>query len=190
RVESDVDHHRVHDRDRGRRPRYTRQPARLDAPAQPPARSRRATEKRREKTDQTYCGRFLPFAPENLGIQFRAGEEGEHDGAGTGEELDPGLIRSQERGTEGSAEDELRHRADQDLGERIGYLDPDREQRREQRKPEPERGQSPDFRHRLLRRRSTSAAPSAARLRRRKPALRPSARPEESPPSSKTARGS
>ncbi len=149
-VEAVFEHHRVDHRDRRGRERDAGKPARHQGPAEDPIGRRGAAQEGREKPDQPQRRRFLPIAPEYDGVELRAGQEREHDGAGAGQELDPGFVASEHVGAEEGSEDQLRERSDDDLGQRRRYAEPQCEQRGEKRQSEPQGSQRPSVGHRRL----------------------------------------
>ncbi len=79
----------------------------------------------------------LPFPLEYSGIELRAGEKGEDDGAESGEKLDPRFVSAEQSGPDGGADDQLSNGAYDDFGERGRDAQPDRQQRRDQRQTQP-----------------------------------------------------
>ena len=106
---------------------------------QQPVGQGRAAEERHDKAYRTNQARLFPMGPEHDRIELRAGKEGQHDGARAGEKFDPRVIGVQQRDPQGRADDQLRHRSDHDLGQRGGDAQPDRQQRRNQGEPQPQR---------------------------------------------------
>jgi len=92
----------------------------------------RTPEERSEETHESDDGGFFPFRPEDLGIEFGAGEKGENDGARTGEKADPACLTTQFRVNEEGANHQLGHGADDNLTEGSGDPEPDRNQRCDQ----------------------------------------------------------
>src|ERR1035438_1478842 len=95
------------------------------------------------------------FGFEDGGIEFRTGKERQDDCTRASQESDPlripcqaALRKTEEPGKE-HANDQLGHRADHNLRKRRRDFEPDRQQRRCQRKPHPERTKSPSVRHEI-----------------------------------------
>ena len=150
-VEAELQHHRVHHGDRGRGQSHAGQPAWADIPAEEVAGHCGCAEERCEEAGQADDGGLLPLESEDARVQLGAGQEREHDGAGPGQKGHPGAGGSKGIGTDDDSDDQLGHRADHDLRQRRGDLEPDREQGGNQRESDPHRGQEPDvFHSRLL----------------------------------------
>jgi len=130
-------HDGVYNGDRCGRERDAGEPAGISAPANQKAGYSRATEEWSSKRDETHDRRLLPLPSHDLGIQLCPGQECENHGPGAGEEFDPGLIRAQYRCPERRPDDELRNDADDDFGHCGGNAQPDRQQRGDERQPEP-----------------------------------------------------
>ena len=137
-VQPVFDHHRVNHGDRCGGECDAGEPARHDLPAEDVVGRRRAAEKRKDEADEAQRGRLLPFLFENQRIEFRPGKKGQHDGADTGEEFDPWLIDAEGGGADGAADDQLRHRSDDDLCECGRNTKPYRKQARNQCKAHPQ----------------------------------------------------
>ncbi len=132
--------------------------------------ARRATQKRKKEAGEADRDRLLPFELEHHRIELGAGEERQDDRADAGEEFDPGLVGPEQRRADGGAEDQLRHGADHDFGQRGRDAEPDREEARDQSEAQPERRQCPYACHAFT---SPSRAPLRSRTgRQQKPALR------------------
>jgi hypothetical protein len=80
-----------------------------------------------------------PLPAKDHGIKLRAGEEGQENGAGARQVLDPGRVAVEERRAQRRADRQLRDRADDDFGQRAGDAKPDRQHRGEQREAKPQR---------------------------------------------------
>jgi hypothetical protein len=78
--------------------------------------------------------------PTAVASELGPGEEGEHDGAGAGEEFDPWLVGAEHGGAEENTENPLRAGADNDLGQRGGDAKIDRAEAREEGEREPKGG--------------------------------------------------
>ena len=147
-IQAGLDHHRIDHRNRGCGQRDAGEPAWHHLPAENEIGRRRAAEKRKEEADQAECGGLLPFLLENLRIELGAGEKGQHDGADPGEEFDPWLVDAERCRSEGSADDQLRQRSDDDFRQRGGDPQPSRKQARDQRQTQPQCYQRPNSGHR------------------------------------------
>jgi hypothetical protein len=114
-VQTEFEHHGIHDRDRGGGERHARQPTRLRRPAKHEIGVGRASEERCRETDKTHHASLAPLRAEHCGIEFRAGEKGEKHGSGGGEERDPALCRAEEPGADERADEQLCDGPDDDF---------------------------------------------------------------------------
>jgi hypothetical protein len=77
--------------------------------------SRRACQERKKEAREPDRARLLPFEPENDGIKLGARKKRQDDRADSREKLDPGLVGSEDRRADRSADDELGDGPDDDL---------------------------------------------------------------------------
>src|SRR5262245_19144474 len=110
-------------------------------------RGRRTADEGKEETRKPDGARFLPLRAEDDRIELGSGEKSEHNRAETREELDPGLIGAENRRADRGANDELRDRADNDLGQRRRNPEPDGKQAGDEGETDPQRRERPDAGH-------------------------------------------
>ena len=90
--EPGLDHHRVDHGHRRRRERDPRDLRRLELPPGHEVCEREDGRERREEGDRAHRQRHPDVAPEQLGVDLRAGEEGQQPRAEPGEDVDPGVV--------------------------------------------------------------------------------------------------
>jgi hypothetical protein len=76
---------------------------------------------------------------------FRSREKGQNHRASTRQKLDPGLIDAQSRGAQSRANGKLSDGPNDDFGHGGCDTQPNRQQRRREGEPEPQRRESVDF---------------------------------------------
>jgi hypothetical protein len=116
-------------------------------------RDRSATEKGTEEPREANDRCFSPLGFEDRRVEFRTSKKPQDDCTRASQECYPlripgqaALRKTEEPGKE-HANDQLGHRAHHNLRKRCRDLEPDRQQRRHQRKSHPERTKSSSVRH-------------------------------------------
>src|SRR6266508_2095949 len=107
----------------------------------------RTPDKGREEPYESDDPGLLPFADEYLGIKFGARQKGQEDRACAGKERHPLGSTREGFGSNERADDQLGDRADDDLAERRRELEPDGEERRDERQSDPDRRNEPHVLH-------------------------------------------
>jgi hypothetical protein len=90
---------------------------------------------------------LAPFRAEHRWIELGAGEERQKDGPRCGEERDPALGGAEQGGADECADQQLSDGANDDLRQRGGDSQANRDQCRGQSEPQPERRTQPDLGH-------------------------------------------
>jgi hypothetical protein len=99
-----------------------------------------------ETHESNDCG-FFPFRPEDLGIEFGAGEKRENNGARTGEKADPTRLPAKFGMHEKRPNYQLGHGANNNFTQGSGDPEPDGNQRRDQGQADPHSGENPNVLH-------------------------------------------
>src|ERR1039458_2217625 len=132
-----VEHHGVDDSNGGGRERHTGQPTGSPLPPHDIVSHQSRAKERSEKAGQADRHGLLPFRAEYAGVELDAGEEGEHDAAGSGQKGDPLRLGSESAAASQRANHELRDGADNNLGEGGGDPEPVGHEDRDQRQQKP-----------------------------------------------------
>jgi len=93
-----------------------------------------APQERKREAREPNGSRFLPLELEDRRIELCAGQERQDYSGNAGEEFDPRLICTQHSRADGSADNQLRDRSDDDLRQGGRDAEPDRKQACDYRK--------------------------------------------------------